>query len=113
MKLGDFNFEGPFHTVDQLREEPGVYAVLGSRPGSLDAILDVGESGWNFPRGQGMRSRLKSHSRRQCWEKHSINGTITFAVMYEKDGEKRLKIEEELRRLYRPPCGTDPWQLVR
>lgn len=112
MKLGDFNFEGPLNTVDQLREEPGIYVVLSIRPGSPDAILDVGESGWNFPAGQGVRSRLRVHSRRQCWEEHRLNGAIAFAVLYEKDGEKRLRIEEKLRRLYRPPCGTDPWHFV-
>jgi len=112
MNLAGFDFDGPFDNPDQLREEPGVYVVLSISPGRPDVVLDVGESGWNFPRGQGLRSRLNSHNRRGCWEEHVLNGIIAFAVLYEKDGNERLRIEETLRRFYRPPCGTDPWQLV-
>ena len=113
MNLGGFDLEGPFDDPEQLRDEPGVYVVLGIRSGNAGDILDVGETGWNFPSGQGLRRRLKSHNRRWCWEEHKVNGTIKFAVLYEKDGEKRLRIEEALRRFYKPPCGTDPWQLTQ
>ena len=108
VNLCGFNFEGPYDSPDELREGAGVYVVLSVRPGKHDIMLDVGESGWNLPQGQGVRSRLKSHSRRTCWEEHSQGGLIAFAVLYERDGMQRLKVEEVLRRFYQPPCGTDP-----
>lgn len=111
MKLHGIDFEGPCSDADEVRDEAGVYVVLSMRPGRSPVILDVGESGWNRPLGQGVKSRLKSHSRRSCWEEHRGDGEIAFLVLYERDGDRRLKLEEDLRRLYHPPCGTDPWQI--
>ena len=108
MKLGSFDFEGPYTNTDNIREEAGVYVVLSLRPERSPTVLDVGESGWNRPRGQGMRSRLKSHERRSCWEEHRGDGNIAFVVLYEPDGDRRLEIEKALRRSHHPPCGTEP-----
>lgn len=35
-------------------------------------------------------------------------GDISYAVLYEPDGDQRLKIENTLRRHYHPPCGQTP-----
>lgn len=107
VKLGGFDFEGPYTSADEIREEAGVYVVLSLRP-ERSPVLDVGESGWNWPRGQGMRSRLKSHERRSCWEEHRGDGYIAFVVLYEPDGDRRLKVEKALRRSHHPPCGRGP-----
>lgn len=113
MNLCGFDFVGPYSDPDELKEDAGVYVVLSIRAGKPNMILDIGEGGWNFPQGQGVRSRLKSHNRRTCWEEHSQGGLIAFAVLYERDGTQRLKVEEALRRFYQPPCGTDPWHINR
>lgn len=78
------------------------------------AVLDVGETGYNVARGgQGLRHRLRGHERQSCWEQHRGEGTLAFAVLYEADGEIRLRVEKALRWDHRPPCGTDPWHLGR
>ncbi len=112
MNLSGFELEGPYINIDDVTDKPGVYVILSIHEGKPPVVLDVGESGWSFSQGgQGIKSRLKSHNRRSCWEKHRGDGTIAFAVLYEKDGETRLRIEERLRRSFRPPCGTDPWDI--
>lgn len=104
MKLAGYEFEGPFSDPYDVKELPGIYVVL-----SADSVLDVGEAGWRYPEGgQGLSKRLRDHPRRRCWEKHQGTGAITFAVLYEPDGEERLKIEEALRQHCNPPCGETP-----
>jgi len=44
-------------------------------------------------------------------ETTSGTDSLAFAVLIERDGEKRLRIEQSLRGAYRPPCGTDPWDI--
>lgn len=103
MKLAGHEIDGPFTDPDDVKELPGVYVVL-----SL-GTLDVGESGWRYREGgQGMRTRLRRHGRRPCWEEHRGTGDIAFAVLYEPDDDKRLDIEEAVRKHYDPPCSSLP-----
>lgn len=62
MKFGDYNFEGPL-SIEDVKELPGIYVVLSGA-----TVLDVGKSGYNFPHGQALNRRLRSHERRPCWE---------------------------------------------
>lgn len=63
MKLAGYDFEGPFTDPSEVKELPGVYAVLNF------GVLDVGESGWNYQAGgQGMSTRLQHHDRKLGWE---------------------------------------------
>ncbi len=104
MKLAGYEFEGPFSDPYDVKELPGIYVVL-----SGDSILDVGEAGWRYREGgQGLSKRLRGHPRRRCWEEYQGTGAITYAVLYEPDNDKRLRIEEALRQAYDPPCGTTP-----
>jgi hypothetical protein len=111
MKIGTFEFKGPFLDIEGIEDDAGLYVVLSLHPDGAFEIIDVGEGGWNFPTGRGIKKRLKSHNRRPCWERYLGGGSLAFAVFYERDGEKRLKIEEELRQIFRPPCGTYPWHI--
>jgi len=174
MKFGDYNFEGPL-SIEDVKELPGIYVVFSGA-----TILDVGQAGYNFPHGQALNKRLRTHERRPCWEllvgrckgkasawpealvacdgaflkqklldkcrEHGVScsgdkkelcarlyelgdddiisvmetalenlrkskqagqttGDISFAVLYERDNEKRREIEDILRRHYHPPCG--------
>jgi len=111
MKIGGLEFKGPYWDIDKIDEDAGVYVVLSLHPNGTFEVIDVGESGWNIPEGQGMRKRLKSDSRKECWKQHLGTGSLAFAVLIERNGEKRLRIEQLLRRAYKPPCGTDPWDI--
>jgi len=97
--------------IRKINEDAGVYVVVSLHPDGKFEAIDVGGSRWNIRKGQGMRKRLKSHSRKECWKQHLGTGSLAFAVLIERNGEKRLRIEQSLRRAYRPPCGTDPWDI--
>jgi hypothetical protein len=104
MKLANYEFEGPFTDPYDVKELPGVYVVL-----SGDNVLDVGEAGWRYREGgEGLSKRLRRHPRRQCWKEHQGAGVLLFVVHYEPEGDKRLEIEDAVRREYKPPCGTTP-----
>ncbi|MBI4233358.1 MAG: hypothetical protein HY686_02860 [Chloroflexi bacterium] len=111
MKLLDFDFEGPFTNLDDIRDDPGVYVILSMLP-DRHFLLDVGETGYNWPRGgQGLRRRLKGHDRRPCWEQNSQGGAFAVVVLYESDDRRRGEIEDELRWRFEPPCGGDAWKV--
>jgi hypothetical protein len=121
LQFGDYTFEGPFETIENIDDRPGVYMVLCSSKDGKFSVLDIGEAGWGHPdgsgllwrdrrsKGAGVKTRLKNHNRKKCWEDHCAGGSLLFAVRYENDDRERLKIEEELRRILNPPCGEDWW----
>lgn len=121
MQFGDYEFEGPFEGLENIEDRPGVYIVLCATKEGRFSILDIGEAGWGHPEGfgllwrvrrstgTGVRTRLKKHDRKRCWEKHCATGSLFYAVRYENNDRERLRIEEALRTDLSPPCGTDWW----
>lgn len=98
IQLGNLVAEGPFHSVDHLRDNGGVYAVLGNPVNpNQPKVVDVGESG-------RVQERVRNHDRRQCWERYSSSGWM-YAVVYEQSEQRRIQMESDLRRRFDPPCG--------
>ena len=96
IKIGSYNFEGPFPTTDALHNRSGVYTILGSdQPGQF-VVLDVGESAT-------LRDRVANHDRQNQWHQCGY-GTLLAAAHY-TDAVARVRIERELRAAYNPPCG--------
>jgi hypothetical protein len=96
IQIGNYNFEGPFSSVEALRNTSGVYAILGSNQPQQFAVLDVGESAT-------LRDRVGSHDRQNHWRQC---GYLTlFAAALYTDAHSRMRIESELRVKYQPPCG--------
>lgn len=63
MKLAGYDFEGPFTDPSDVKELPGVYAVLSF------GVLDVGVSGLRYHEGgQCISTRLRTHGREPLWE---------------------------------------------
>lgn len=95
--LGQYNFDGPFTSTNQVLNRSGVYAML-TRSNSLQSytVIDIGESG-------DLRSRLDNHDRSACWTRNDL-GQLSVAVLY-CDERTRMAVETALRAHYRPVCG--------
>lgn len=96
IQIGSYNFEGPFSSVDALRNESGVYAILGGNAPGEHVVLDIGESAT-------LRNRIDSHDRRDQWRQCGYRWLSVAA--YYTNTMSRLLIERELRISYQPRCG--------
>lgn len=96
IKIGSYNFEGPFHTTDALHNRSGVYTILGSNQPGQYVVLDVGESGT-------LRDRVARHDRHDQWRQCGY-GAVYVAAHY-TDAATRLHMERELRSTFKPRCG--------
>jgi len=98
IKIGDYAFDGPYTSTDQIEDRSGVYAVL-CKKGDKYVLIDVGESA-------KVKSRIDTHDRKDCWKKN-CQGTLTYAVYYTPNlqQEGRMEIEQKIRGRLKPPCG--------
>lgn len=98
MNIGRYIFEGPFSSINQIRETSGIYAVICS-DGSKQFVVDIGSSGQ-------LKTRLANHERRDCWLSQ-CHGILAFAILYTPNytDDQRTEIESELRKQYDPRCG--------
>ena len=94
--VGRFAFDGPYTHLVQLRDDPGVYAILDAVAGQY-LVLDIGES-------IQVRTRVAYHDRQACWRIHQ-RGQLVVAVLYTGYSD-RYPIEQELRREFQPLCGN-------
>lgn len=99
IKIGRYSFDGIFHDLSSISDKSGVYAVFSIK-GKKETLIDVGESAKVY-------SRLKNHSRKDCWSKHNPNENWGFAVHYTYGLHKagRLHVEQEIRRNQNLACG--------
>ena len=98
IKIGRYNFEGPYSSSDSLQDKSGVYVILCEN-GSGYGPIDCGESAT-------VKSRIESHDRRNCWNRN-CNGSLRFSVLYTPNIQSagRVAIEQEIRQNYNFPCG--------
>lgn len=96
IQIGNFNFEGPFRDPASLRDQSGVYTVLGGNGTNTWKIVDIGESAQ-------VQSRVPSHDRANCWNRNRGSG-LAYAAYYCSERD-RMRVEQELRAKYNPPCG--------
>ena len=98
IKIGDYNFEGPYSSTTLLEDKAGVYAIIDARP-TENILVDIGESA-------NVKSRVENHDRSDCWKRNSA-GQLQAAVMYTPNlyQEGRMRIEQEIRNQYTIACG--------
>ncbi len=95
--IGKYNFQGPFSSTSSLKNQSGVYVILGrnSQPEPW-TVVDIGESGT-------VRERVENHDRAPCWNRQGYN-QLAVAAYYCAEAQ-RMRIEQELRAQFNPPCG--------
>jgi hypothetical protein len=98
IKIGRYDFEGPYSSTTPIEDKSGVYAVLCHVNDKYN-VLDVGESAT-------VKTRLDNHERKDCW-KRNCSAVLMFAVYYTPNLQQagRKEIEQELRKAYNPLCG--------
>ena len=101
VKIGGYDFEGPYFSTERLRDLPGIIAILSPEEGQL-SVVDVCEA-------SHVRSKVESRGRTSCWQKHST-GVLLFSAYYTQAmaHHDRVEIEKEIRAKYDPPCGSAP-----
>ena len=99
LELGDYQFQGPFKDAAPVRNEPGVYVVLGDNNDNNFKILEVGES-------ETLRDAVNDKSKKECWDKQGIERFVV-AVLYSEGGspEDRKKTKDTIKSQFSPPCG--------
>jgi len=91
----NYQFEGPYREAGtNFNEVAAVYVILEEN----NNWIDVGET-------DGLKTRLATHERRNCWERNTRD--IYVAVYRENSKEERLRIEKEIRDSYNFPCGEE------
>lgn len=99
IKIGDYMFEGPHKTTQNIENRSGVYAILCPLPNGKYEVIDIGEA-------KEVKDRLDDHDRKGCWNRQCPNGYM-YAIHYTPHAQKtgRMEVEQKLRKLYDPPCG--------
>lgn len=98
IKIGKYNFDGPFDNTSFLKDVSGIYVILCVTATST-TVVDIGES-------HAVKTRVENHDRADCWKKH-CSGRLRVAVYYTPHLQQagRIKVEQELRQQYAPVCG--------
>ena len=99
IKIGRFEFIGPFQSTNPLEDRSGVYAILCPTRTSNWNLVDVGESAQ-------VKTRVDNHDRKDCWQ-INCNTTLSVAVLYTPGLQQtgRRKIEQEIRNQFNRLCG--------
>lgn len=98
MRIGNYNFDGPYTSTVSLENRSGVYAILSQNSTQYN-LIDVGES-------HDVRNRVENHDRNDCWNRNG-NGQLSVAVLYTPNQQQagRRVIENQIREQYNPACG--------
>ena len=96
--LGGYDFDGPYTSTENLEDRAGVFAAVCLQKRRY-FVLDVGQS-------EAVKSCVEDHERQACWRQH-CSGKLGVAVHYAPGLHQadRTKIEQQLRRQYKPPCN--------
>ncbi len=92
----NYTFDGPFSSVNDLKNQSGVYVILGDHGAGNRQVVDVGES-------NDVKTRVSNHDRANCWKRQGYS-KLTVAALYTNEA-RRMEIESQLREHFKPPCG--------
>lgn len=97
--FGEFTFDGPYASVDDLSIEGGVYIVTSTdgKP------IDCGE-------GKNIQERVATHGRKDCWGEHAREADLLFyqlVVDSQENSFRRIHVEKTVRGEVKFLCGKD------
>ena len=101
IKIANYEFEGPYQSVDNIKNQPGLYAVILQTTKNL-FLLDLGES-------ENVKSKIKSHERKKLWDKYATQGDLVYSTCYVKDDDKneREQMINEINKVYKTPFNKE------
>ncbi len=94
IKIGRYEFEGPYNFVIHVKADSGVFVITCPSSGRFH-VLDVGE-------GQHLRATIQRNTNIPCWRK---NCKFPMFAVYYCNRAERVRIAAELREKFSPPCG--------
>ena len=99
--IGWFSFDGPYDTLAEIKEIPGVFTILSQEEDRKFMMLDIGE-------GESVRSVIENHPNSKCWRENCW-AKLHYAVFYTMNATRRerVKIATEIRLQYTMPCGKE------
>lgn len=94
IRIGRYDFEGPFASPLRLRPGAGIYAVVRSDNGGFD-LIDVGQA-------EDIRAEVESHKRRPYWRTRANGTGLGFAALYTRQLQAvtRQVIVDDIRDRY-------------
>lgn len=100
VRIGRFDFKGPFESPQDLENLPGIFAVISVWEGRAE-LIDIGTA-------DEIRCSVEAHHRRNFWQRSSPGSRLIYAAAYTShlDQQGRIQVEQELRLQYRIPCGA-------
>lgn len=100
IRIGRYDFEGPFASPLRLRPGAGVFAVMRSENGGFD-LIDVGHAA-------NIRSKVESHQRRPYWRSRANGAGLGFAALYTRQLQSitRQLIVDDIRDKYQLQSAT-------
>jgi hypothetical protein len=100
MPIADYPFDGPHNSLDDIKNEEGIFAIISEYEGTF-YLLDVDHA-------PDTRTAIESHERSKCWKAHK-KGKIRYAALYSKDFPEAAEAEitKQIRDRYKNiPCGS-------
>ena len=95
--IANYKFEGPFRSLDQIKNKSGVYAIILHTSENL-YLLDLGQ-------GENIKNKIENHERKDQWKKYSSQGNLEYGLCYadNKDEKDRLAMVSEINKVYKTP----------
>lgn len=86
--IGELEFDGPFFNMDDLSDEPGIFAILIKGADDFE-LLEMDDA-------EQIRESLFAHPDRESWSE--LTSEVAVAVHYTSDitSEERREIKEAL-----------------
>lgn len=100
LRIAEYDFDGPFLGTDELKNVPGVFAVI-SALGYMPVLMDVDSS-------DDVRTAVENHNREDSWRDLAGDTGWAYAVMYThmQSPGKRQSVVREIRERMDVPCGN-------
>ena len=94
--LNNYTFEGPFHFIDKIDNQAGIFTIFCSTKNKL-YLADIGES-------SKIKSAIEKHTKKDDW-KNYCDGELIFACHYtpRMPQSERMSIVRELRKRFKSP----------
>jgi len=89
MKIGDYEFTGPFDSIDALRSVPGLFAIVYAGDTGTRVLMEVEYS-------ENIRKAVESLVTNPSWQERAKGGQLRYGVRYTNDS-----CEEELRLVFK------------